>query len=44
MSDFQMTVSNALLKTSLIALVRLTPEGVSQHFEGGFGQQLTRLA
>ena len=34
----------ALLKTSLTAWGRLTPEDVSQHFERGFGQQLTRFA
>ena len=34
----------ALLKTSVTALDRLTAEGVSQHFEGGFGQQLARFA
>ena len=34
----------ALLKTSVTALVRLTAEGVSQHFERGFGQQLARFA
>jgi hypothetical protein len=33
-----------LLKTSLTAWLRLTAEGVGQHFEGGFGQQLTGLA
>jgi len=34
----------ALLKPSMTALVRLTAEGVGQHLEGGFGQQLTRFA
>jgi len=34
----------ALLKTFLTALVRLAPEGVGQHFERGFGQQLAWCA
>ena len=33
----------ALLKPSLTALVGLTAESVSEHLEGGFGQQLARL-
>ena len=33
----------ALLNTSVTALVRLTPEGISQHLEGGFSQQLVRF-
>jgi hypothetical protein len=38
------SVHIALLKTSTIAVVRLMPEGVSQHLERGFGQQLARFA
>jgi hypothetical protein len=34
----------ALLKTFLTAWFCLTAEGVGQHFEGGFGQQLARFA
>jgi hypothetical protein len=34
----------ALLKSLVTAWFRLTPEGIGQHFEGGFSQQLTRLA
>jgi hypothetical protein len=34
----------ALLKSLVTAWLRLTPEGIGQHFEGGFRQQLTRLA
>ena len=37
-------LANALLKTFLTALVRLAPEGVGQHFERGFGQQLAWCA
>ena len=36
--------SVALLKTFVTAWVRLTPEGVGQHLEGGFSQQLARFA
>jgi hypothetical protein len=35
---------NALLKPFMTVLVWLTPEGVGEHLEGGFGQQLTRFA
>ena len=35
---------NALLKPLAPALVRLTAEGIGQHFECGFGQQLTWFA
>jgi hypothetical protein len=34
----------ALLKTSLSILLRLTAEGVGQHLESGFGQQLSGFA
>ena len=37
-------VQYALLKSLVTAWLRLTPEGIGQHFEGGFRQQLTRLA
>lgn len=36
--------ANALLKPFRTAPVRLTAEGLSEHFEGGFGQQLTGFA
>jgi hypothetical protein len=37
-------VAIALLKSFVTALVRLMPEGIDQHFECGFGQQLARFA
>ena len=45
-SDLAMSFSKylALLNTSVIALVRLTPEGVGEHLERGFGQQLAGFA
>ena len=42
--DIILRFDDALLKTSVTALNRLTPEGVSQHFEGGLGQQLAGCA
>jgi len=42
--DRLIKATSALLKPSMTALVRLTAEGVGQHLEGGFGQQLTRFA